>query len=295
MAIRLACASTSCCVADAMCLPMDMIKMRMQLQNEMVPSSAPRLGVMAMSRRILRVEGAGAFWAGLGAAMARQATYGGLSFWSYPYVRDALARSAGHRDPPTWAQLAAGAISGGVASAIANPTDVVKVRLQADGRRALLGEPRKYSGGFVSTLGVVFGREGGLAALYAGLGPNVSRAAVVNGVGIAAYDSSKSFASRIVGDRPLAERFLGACVGGVATAIAGCPFDVVKTRLMARGAQEQLYTSALHCLVATVSSEGSLALWKGIIPVYCRQAPFNLFNYIIMEFLLDTFARKSRR
>lgn len=210
----------SCCVADALCLPMDMVKMRMQLQNELLPASAPRLGVWAMSAKILRLEGIGAFWSGLGAAMARQATYGGLCFWSYPYVRDELSRRAGYdHNAPTWAQLSAGAFSGAAASAVANPTDVVKVRLQADGRRVLMGEPRKYTKGFLGTLATVYHKEGGLAALYAGLGPNVSRATVVNGVGIAAYDRSKNIASGLVGDRPLMERFLAACVGGVATAI----------------------------------------------------------------------------
>lgn len=217
--IRLGCASTSCCVADALCLPMDMIKMRMQLQNELLPSSAPRLGVLAMSSKIFKTEGVTAFWAGLGAAMARQASYGGLCFWSYPYVRDALSHAGGYESPPGWAQLGAGAISGAVASAIANPTDVIKVRLQADGKRRLTGEPLKYPNGVLEAIVKVYKNEGGLRALYAGLGPNVSRAAVVNGVGIAAYDKSKSVASTLVGDHPLAERFVGACVGGVATAI----------------------------------------------------------------------------
>lgn len=176
-----------------------------------------------MSAKIIRLEGIGAFWSGLGAAMARQATYGGLCFWSYPYVRDELSRRAGYDHAPTWAQLSAGAVSGATASAVANPTDVVKVRLQADGRRILLGEPRKYTAGFLGTLASVYHNEGGLAALYAGLGPNVARATVVNGVGIAAYDRSKNIASGLVGDRPLTERFLAACVGGVATAVVRLP------------------------------------------------------------------------
>ena len=43
-AVHLACTSTSCCVADGLCLPFDFLKTRMQLQNELLPSSAPRLG-----------------------------------------------------------------------------------------------------------------------------------------------------------------------------------------------------------------------------------------------------------
>ena len=138
-AVHLACTSTSCCVADGLCLPFDFLKTRMQLQNELLPSSAPRLGPLSMAARILRAEGAAAFYAGFPAAMLRQASYGGLCFASYPHVRDALAGP--QRDGaavPLWSRVTAGALSGAGASAVANPTDVVKVRLQADGRLAML-------------------------------------------------------------------------------------------------------------------------------------------------------------
>lgn len=278
LATRLACSSTSCCIADGLCLPMDMVKMRMQLQNELTPGKG--LSVVSMTRHVIRNEGFLSLWAGLNAAAARQVTYGGLSFCAYPYVRDSLSS-----DRALWSQVVAGVVSGGVSAAIANPTDVVKVRLQADGRRAV----RLYDGGIFSTLRLVL-RQEGLRAMLNGIGPNTLRASVVNGVGIPAYDSSKALINL---DRPLLERFLAACVGGVATSVAGTPFDVVKTRLMARGRQEQLYRSAFHCVVATVKTEGPLALWKGILPVYARQAPFNILNYLCMGFLLDTFTSSS--
>ena len=47
--LRLCCTSTSCCVADALCLPLDLVKTRMQLQNELAAASAPRLGVARAS------------------------------------------------------------------------------------------------------------------------------------------------------------------------------------------------------------------------------------------------------
>ena len=41
--------------------------------------------------------------------------------------------------------------------------------------------------------------------------------------------------------------------------------------------------------MATVRVEGVLALWKGLLPVYCRQAPFNMLNFMIMEQLTKAF------
>jgi hypothetical protein len=180
-AISLACTSTSCCIADGLCLPLDFLKTRLQLQNELVASSAERLGPLGMARKVLRTEGALAFYDGLPAAMLRQATYGGLCFASYPYLRDAFADAVGTdpQDAPIWARIAAGAIAGGSASAIANPTDVIKVRVQADGRNALLGAPPRYAGCMDAARSIW--REEGPRAFYRGVLPNVQRACVVNG------------------------------------------------------------------------------------------------------------------
>ena len=51
--------------------------------------------------------------------------------------------------------------------------------------------------------------------------------------------------------------------------------------------RESPFRGPLHCVVATVRAEGPLALYKGFLPVYGRQAPFNLLNFMIMEHLLD--------
>ena len=49
----------------------------------------------------------------------------------------------------------------------------------------------------------------------------------------------------------------------------------VRTRVRANQIHDLLRMSA-----QVVRVEGVLALWKGLLPVYCRQAPFNLFNFI---------------
>merc|ERR1712087_68561 len=147
--IQLGCASTACCVADGVCLPCDFLKVRLQLQNELIPAGAPQLGVLGMSAHVLRSEGPLAFFNGLPAAMLRQASYGGLCFSAYPHVRNALNPHAHQgQTAPLWTKLSAGAMTGGISSALANPTDVVKVRLQADGRLLMQGQTPRYKGTF---------------------------------------------------------------------------------------------------------------------------------------------------
>jgi hypothetical protein len=125
-------------------------------------------------------------------------------------------------------------------------------------------------------------------AFWRGLGPNVARASVVNGAGLFVYDYSKALARRVsAGEDTLSGRFVSALASGVATAAVGAPFDCVKTRLMAKDAAEATFRGPLHCVVETVRAEGPRALYKGFWPMYGRQAPFNLFVFMILEGLLD--------
>ena len=92
-------------------------------------------------------------------------------------------------------------------------------------------------------------------------------------------------------------------IGGVMTALAGTPFDVAKTRMMNEhlaggGAarpdgRERAYPSVLRCFASIVRIEGPLALWKGLLPVYARNAPFTMANYLLMESLTLTFLGRS--
>lgn len=197
------------------------------------------------------------------------------------------------KDAPLWTRLVAGASAGGVASALANPTDVVKVRMQADGRLKVLGEAPRYDG-TLHAFRSIWRAEGGARAFYKGCLPNVQRAVVVNGAGIAAYDHSKQTARRLLGeDDSLRARFVAALIGGLTTAVVGCPFDVMKTRMMNQHQSKQLYSSLLHCASSVVQVEGVTALWKGLLPVYVRQAPFNMLNYMILEQLTTLMIGKS--
>ena len=294
--VSLACTSTSCCVADGLCLPLDFLKTRLQLQNELVKTSTAqqRLGPLGMVQNVLRTEGALAFYDGLPAAMLRQATYGGLCFASYPYLRNFFADAVGTspQDAPIWARVAAGAIAGGSASAIANPTDVIKVRVQADGRNKLRGEAPRYTGCW-DAAGTIWRAEGP-STFYRGVLPNVQRACAVNGAGIAAYDQAKQTARSLLGEEEsLTARTVAAMVGGVVTALVGCPFDVLKTRLMNQNPSRPLYAGPADAFLQIVRVEGPLALYKGLLPVYFRQAPFNILNYLIMEQLTATFLGRT--
>ncbi len=76
-----------------------------------------------------------------------------------------------------------GMISGAVANGIANPTDVLKVRLQA----------KNNSRQTMTKAFIEISKQEGLKGLYRGIVPNMQRAAIITGVELPVYDSVKSF------------------------------------------------------------------------------------------------------
>jgi solute carrier family 25 (mitochondrial carrier), member 14/30 len=76
-----------------------------------------------------------------------------------------------------------GATSGALANGIANPTDVLKVRMQAKSSNNL-----SMTKSFID-----MAKHEGFKGLYRGVLPNMQRAAVITGVELPVYDSAKNF------------------------------------------------------------------------------------------------------
>jgi solute carrier family 25 uncoupling protein 27 len=85
-----------------------------------------------------------------------------------------------------------GATAGAVGQLFASPTDLVKVRLQAQNRAQHSAiNAVKYKGMTDAFYRII--KEEGVVSLWKGVGPNVQRAALVNLGELATYDQSKEF------------------------------------------------------------------------------------------------------
>ena len=94
-------------------------------------------------KTIYAEEGLPALWKGITAGIQRQVVFAGIRVGLYPTVRDTIC---GKDQNATIVQrIIAGLITSGFGICVASPTDVVKVRLQAEGKKPE-GVPRKYNG-----------------------------------------------------------------------------------------------------------------------------------------------------
>ncbi|XP_063223551.1 mitochondrial uncoupling protein 4 isoform X2 [Bacillus rossius redtenbacheri] len=179
-----------------------------------------------------------------------------------------------------------GVTSGAIAQFFASPTDLIKVQIQMEGRRRLLGKAPRVHGTWHAFTTIL--DKGGVKGLWKGSIPNVQRAALVNLGDLTTYDSVKRFllTHTTLTDNHFTHILCSACAGLVA-ATMGTPADVVKTRIMNQPIDDSgkglIYKSSVDCLVKTVENEGLFALYKGFLPVWIRMAPWSLTFWLSFE------------
>jgi hypothetical protein len=281
-------------LGESATFPLDFTKTRLQLQNELGKTlsgdaATKSLGMLRTARHILMTEGLLAMYGGVSAAVLRQFVYGGIGVGLYAPIRQlVIGEGVDAKSAPLWKKIAAGALSGSVGQLLANPFDVVKVRLQADGRLAALGQAPRYAGTWSALVRIP--AEEGLGGFYKGLAPSVGRAAVINGCGIASYDATKGVVTQLTGrSQGLVPQVLASLVSGLVSALVSTPFDVIKTRMMNQPRERPLYSGPLDCALKTARAEGITGLYKGFTPAYARLAPHRVVHFVTLEQLNRVF------
>merc|ERR1719408_1189660 len=194
-----------------------------------------RMGFGAMLINIAKNEGMGGLYAGVTPAVARHIPYTGFRAIGYEYIRGFFCGSAPKDQAPFVAKAAAGMTAGGIGQAIAVPCDLIKVRMQSDGRLVAAGklDAPRYTGLF-DAFNKIKAAEG-MGGFYAGCTPAVQRAALVNLGELTTYDTAKKFWVEKLGDNLLCHLASAICSGFVAS-LCSTPADVAKSRIMSQTA-----------------------------------------------------------
>lgn len=274
-------AGTAACIADLFTFPLDTAKVRLQIQGENKASTnmgrglVKYRGVFGTISTMVRVEGPRSLYSGLVAGLQRQMSFASVRIGLYDSVKQFYTKGSDHAG--IGSRLMAGCTTGAMAVAVAQPTDVVKVRFQA---QVSAGSSKRYH----STMDAyrTIAKEEGFRGLWKGTGPNITRNAIVNCTELVTYDLIKDAllkSSLMTDDLPC--HFTSAFGAGFCTTIIASPVDVVKTRYM-NSAQGQ-YSSALNCAVAMLTKEGPKAFYKGFMPSFLRLGSWNVVMFVTYE------------
>eukprot|EP00413_Alexandrium_margalefii_P043355 CAMPEP_0204605190 /NCGR_PEP_ID=MMETSP0661-20131031/58336_1 /ASSEMBLY_ACC=CAM_ASM_000606 /TAXON_ID=109239 /ORGANISM="Alexandrium margalefi, Strain AMGDE01CS-322" /LENGTH=315 /DNA_ID=CAMNT_0051616413 /DNA_START=42 /DNA_END=989 /DNA_ORIENTATION=+ len=266
--------SVGAAVGGSCAHPLDLIKVRMQLQTDAV-----KLNMAQMGRRIATTEGMFGLFKGVDASAARQLVYSGTRFGMY----DVLKQAAGENERPLsmLTKVACAACAGAVGAFAGNPGDLAMVRMQADGKLPE-AERRGYKNIF-DAVGKIARTEGVLSMWRTGVVPNMNRATIITVGQLAAYDQCKQLLVEAGSRDGLPTHFGASFMAAFIASVMSNPVDVAKTRLMNQKEGAPAYSGTLNVMTSMVRQEGPLSLYKGFAATFARQCPYVVITWVTVE------------
>lgn len=156
-----------------------------------LPAGPQYRGLIGTISTISRQEGPRALYNGLSAGLQRQMCFASVRLGLYDSVK-AVYSGILNENPQglqIFTRVLAGLSTGGMAVILAQPTDVVKVRFQAQRKEVGSSAKPRYKSTFAAYRTI--GRTEGMPGLWKGAMPNIGRNAVVNVSEIVCYDIVK--------------------------------------------------------------------------------------------------------
>ncbi|XP_036407676.1 mitochondrial brown fat uncoupling protein 1 [Megalops cyprinoides] len=292
LGVKVLSAGTAACIADLVTFPLDTAKVRLQIQGEKAAAEAAKnikyRGVFGTISTMVRTEGPRSLYNGLVAGLQRQMAFASIRIGLYDNVKNFY--TGGKDNPGVGMRILAGCTTGAMAVSMAQPTDVVKVRFQA--QMNLQGVERRYNG-TLQAYRQIFHQEG-LRGLWKGTLPNITRNALVNCTELVTYDLIKEAILRhkLMSDN-LPCHFVSAFGAGFCTTVIASPVDVVKTRYM--NSPPGQYTSAVNCAWTMLTKEGPTAFYKGFVPSFLRLGSWNVVMFVSFEQLKRAMMMSKQR
>ncbi|CAE7476028.1 ucpB [Symbiodinium pilosum] len=278
-------AGISNAIAACFTNPVDVIKVRVQLAGVSQITSCNAQTVASAGRKLLQQEGLRGLQRGLQPSVLRELSYSGMRMGLYEPVRETLAglgqQERRQTTSPLAVKITAGAITGAVGSIIANPFDLLKVRMQG-------GDPHQAQASVRSAVYAMI-QDAGVRGLWRGAGPTVQRATLLTASQVPSYDHAKHTLLDLgfVREGYLCH-FACSMLAGVVAAAVTSPVDLAKSRIMSqpldpktrRGA---LYRSTVDCLAKTAAAEGVGAWFRGFSMQWMRLGPHTTISLMCFE------------
>lgn len=285
-------------VTRAVCQPMDVIKIRFQLQVEPISknSSVSKYRSMTQATKlIIQEEGFAALWKGHVPAQVLSVLYGVVQFGVY----ESLKEQADHIKPGTakspTTNFLSGAVSGCTATVISFPFDVVRTRLIAQGNERL------YTG---MTHGFIYiCQKESPYALFKGLSPTLLQIAPMAGAQFAFFTFFKQIFTQVSwlgeektegqkeGKLYISGGLLAGSLAGLCSKSLLYPFDLARKRLQIQGflSARKGYgkpfqcSGLISCFAETIRFENTMGLFKGLSPSLLKAVTVNALIFTIYE------------
>ena len=224
---------------------------------------------LLVPRRVVHDDGVRGYFRGNLANCIRVVPYSATQFVTFDYCKRVVTDFTGQAQPTIVQRLGCGAMAGICASFATHPLDVIRTRLAV----------QKELAGITHTITTLWA-EGGVGAMYKGLGPTLASLAPFVAINFAAYDTLKArFFPDGMPQGPVYSLGMGATAGIIAQT-ACYPLDTVRRRMQLKG---QNYKSTADAIKTIIQSEGALGMYRGISANTLKVIPNNAIRWMVFE------------
>lgn len=249
--------------------PLDVLKIRFQLQVEPISNAATASKYKSMLQAaalIYREEGLAALWKGHVPAQVLSVSYGMVQFWTFDQLNRQQILPESYKPI---VNFYSGALAGCTATLFSFPFDVLRTRLvsQSDSERVYVNMREAISKMF---------RNEGLLVFYRGLMPTFIQIGPYTGIQFMCFklfDSLyRSLQSIDSSSFSLTSSAVSGSLAGLCAKVVVYPLDLTKKRLQIQGIEQsreafgQVFScrGMFNCLWKTYKHEGPLAFFKGL-------------------------------
>ncbi|CAD0087040.1 unnamed protein product [Aureobasidium vineae] len=272
-----------------------------------------RMQVMHQPKNILRTlvffagrDGIPSLWTGLTGSWLRQCSYSTARFGLYNYFAKEVKQRTGTTKLTAGWEVVCSGVAGGAAGLIGNPTEVVLVRMCADGAKTAV-ERYNYGNSIRALFRIA--KEEGLSTFSRGLTPNIVRSVIMSEFGLWQSHSGRlltrhrHFSNRHVSLRDAEKssqklihtsystakdyllsnpslglkdgiflHFLASLLAGTVATTACAPADVLKSRVQSAATVNGVKPSLSKIFAESYKKEGISFLMRGWSPAWLRLA-----------------------
>ncbi|XP_024069864.1 mitochondrial thiamine pyrophosphate carrier [Terrapene carolina triunguis] len=286
--------SASGFVTRTLISPVDVIKIRFQLQIEQLSPRNPLAkyyGILQTAHRILHEEGLTAFWKGHVPAQLLSVSYGAVQFVTFECLTELVHNATPYDTRNFIVHFVCGGLAACTATMTVQPLDTLRTRFAAQ------GEPKVYRN-LRHAVVTMYQTEGPLT-FYRGLTPTIIAVFPYAGLQFSFYNLLQQLYKRVMPSEGMnagnvKNLVCGSCAGVISKTLT-YPFDLFKKRLQVGGfeqaraafGQVRTYKGLMDCAGQIVREEGPVGLFKGLSPSLLKAALSTGFTFFWYEFFCN--------
>lgn len=285
------------CFTRATCQPLDVLKIRFQLQVEPISykfgQCSKYKSIFQGFSTIYREEGIKSLWKGHIPAQYLSISYGLVQFWFYELATKNIGTQSSFK---LVSDFYCGALAGSLATLISFPFDVVRTRLVAQ------SEKRKVYKGLFNTVYTLVSQEG-FRVLYKGFTPTIIQVAPHTGVQFMSFKFFENIYRQVISDstdsfgQVFASGIVCGSLSGLCAKTAIYPFDLCRKRLQIQGFDRQIFgqnfvcRGLIDCFRVTYRCEGLLGLFKGLSPSLIKAVATSALHFTCYDIICYEIAK----